>query len=333
MTSGPTENLSRISGTVSIVVPVFNEAGNITPFLTRLNDAVAAGGLTAEIVFVNDGSTDATLGTLIEHQKNDRRLRIVDLSRNFGKEAAIMAGLSAARGEAAILIDCDLQDPPEMIPEMVLRWREGFRIVRGRRVDRSADTAAKRVTAGWFYRLHNYLAEADIEPDVGDFCLLDRTAIDALKALPERTRFTKSLIAWLGYRQAIVPYRRELRASGRTKWSYWQLWNFALDGFTSASTLPLRIWTYLGGAIAVASFIYALFIITLAFTRGIDVPGYASLLTVVLFLGGIQMITLGVIGEYVGRIYAETKQRPLYLIERIYDAPAAGGPEHGQSAL
>jgi glycosyltransferase involved in cell wall biosynthesis len=310
---------------LSIVVPVFNEAENVSPFLDRLGRVLDSLGIAAEIVFVDDGSKDATVCLLLESQRADTRLRVVELSRNFGKEAAIVAGLSAARGRAAVLIDCDLQDPPEIIPDFVRHWREGCRIVRGQRIDRSVDTPAKRMTAGWFYRLHNLLADTAIEPGTGDFALLDRTAIDALLAMPERTRFTKSMIGWMGYRHASVPYRREARGGGRSKWSLWRLWNFALDGLTSGSTLPLRIWTYVGGAIAVAAFLYALFIITLVLARGVDVPGYASLLTVVLFLGGIQMTTLGVLGEYIGRIYAETKRRPLYLVERVHE-PSIDGP-------
>ena len=245
-------------------------------------------------------------------------MRVIDLSRNFGKEAALSAGLDAARGDAVIPIDADLQDPPELIPALIAQWRNGFEVVLARRVDRDTDTFMKRWTAGLFYRLHNLIGDVRIPENVGDFRLLDRRVADALRALPERCRFMKGMFAWLGFRTAVVDYRRAQRAAGRSKFSGWRLWNLAIEGITGFSTVPLRIWTYIGVAVSFTAFAYAAFIVGRTLLLGADVPGYASLIVIMLFLGGVQLIGIGVIGEYVGRIYLETKQRPVYLVrERI----------------
>jgi polyisoprenyl-phosphate glycosyltransferase len=218
-----------------------------------------------------------------------------------------------------IPIDADLQDPPELIREMVKMWRQGFEVVLAQRTDRSSDGFFKRKTAEWFYRLHNIISDPVIMPNVGDFRLMDRKVVDALKKLPERRRFMKGLFAWVGFRQAVIPYTREVRKSGKSKFSKWRLWNFALDGITSFSTVPLRIWTYLGLAIAAFSFSYGAFIIGRTLLFGRDMPGYPSLITVILFLGGVQLIGLGVLGEYLGRIHNETKGRPIYIVRDKYD--------------
>jgi len=247
---------------------------------------------------------------------------VLNLSRNFGKEAALTCGIDYAGGKAVIPIDVDLQDPPELITEMLKLWHQGFDVVLAQRVDRSADHVMKRKTAEWFYLLHNAISDSPIPPNVGDFRLMDRKVVEALKALPERRRFMKGLFAWVGFRQAVIPYSREARQAGMSKFSGWHLWNFALEGITSFSTAPLRIWTYLGLCIALVAFAYGTFIVGRVLLLGRDMPGYASLITVILFLGGVQLIGLGVLGEYLGRIYLETKGRPVYIVRDHYDHEA-----------
>jgi len=305
---------------LSLVCPVRNEEASIGPFLARLVP-VMEGILSVdyEVVFVNDGSTDRTLERLLQAQDRNPAIRVVDLSRSFGKEAALTAGIDASRGDAVIPIDVDLQDPPEIIPEMVARWKEGYEVVVARRTDRSTDTWAKRVTARMFYRLHNRIAEESIPEDVGDFRLLARPVVRALQSLPERRRFMKGLFAWVGFRTVAVEYIREPRQIGKSKFNGWQLWNLALEAMTSFSTVPLRIWTYLGLIISAASLSYAAFILLRTLIHGVDVPGYASLLVSVLFLGGVQLIGMGALGEYVGRIYQEAKQRPVYIVRATHE--------------
>jgi len=301
---------------ISIVCPCYNEADVIEIFVSRLLDVLGPDAGDFELVCVNDGSTDATVPKLISLQDGPITLRIIDLSRRFGKEAAIAAGLDHANGDAVIVIDADLQDPPELIPELIAAWRDGSKVVAARRRDRSADTFLKRNLARAFYRLHNLISATEIPVDVGDFRLMDREVVDVVCKLPERQRFMKGLFSWVGYEPAIVDYVREERASGNTKFNWWRLWNLGLEGITSFSTAPLRIWTYLGLIISGTAFVYGAFIVIRTLAFGVDVPGYASLLTAVLFLGGVQLISLGVIGEYVGRIYMETKGRPIYVVQR-----------------
>lgn len=308
--------------TLSIVCPMHNEQASIAAFFGRVLPVLDALGEAFEIVCVNDGSQDATLEMLLAARQRESRIRILNLSRNFGKEAALTCGIDHARGDAVIPLDADLQDPPEMIAEMVRLWRQGFDVVLAQRVDRGTDRFFKRKTANWFYHLHNAISEPNITPNVGDFRLMDRKVVEALKSLPERRRFMKGLFAWVGFRQATIPYTREARHAGESKFSSWKLWNFALEGVTSFSTAPLRIWTYLGLAIALSAFVYGAFIVGRVLLFGIDLPGYASLVTVVLFLGGIQLIGLGILGEYLGRIYSETKQRPVYIVRDHYDNAA-----------
>jgi glycosyltransferase involved in cell wall biosynthesis len=309
------------------VVPVFNEAGSIEPFLARAKPVLDGLGEAYEIVFVDDGSSDETLARLVAWRERDPAIKIVGLSRNFGKDIALTAGLDHACGAAVVAIDVDLQDPPEVIPDLVAKWREGHDVVYAKRMSRAGDTAAKRLSAAWFYRVHHALSDIDIPSDTGDFRLMDRKVIDALGRVGERNRFMKGLFTWVGFRQAEVGYRREARAAGDSKWTYWRLWNFALDGITSFSTLPLRVWTYLGGAVSLLAFAYALFLIVRTLVHGVDTPGYASLMVVVLFLGGVNLLSLGVIGEYLGRTYTEVKNRPLYLVREShgFDRPARGG--------
>ncbi len=304
---------------VSIVVPCFNEADGIDQFRATLLPVLEAiPGITWEIICVDDGSTDATLPALIAIAKDDGRFKVVELSRNFGKEAAMTAGLDAAKGDAVVPIDADLQDPPELIGQMIEAWRAGAEVVLARRSDRSSDGMMKRKTASWFYALHNRMSKTQIPENVGDFRLLDRVVVEALKTLPERQRFMKGLFAWVGFRTVTIDYARAKRAAGATKFSGFALWNFALEGLTSFSTAPLKIWTYIGAGGALLTFLYILFIITYTILHGTGVPGYASLLVVVLFLGSLQLMSIGLLGEYIGRIYLETKQRPTYIVRQTY---------------
>ena len=229
------------------------------------------------------------------------------------------AGLEYAKGDAVIVMDVDLQEPPELIPEMIEKWREGYDVVYGKRISRQSDSPFKRLTAGLFYKGFNTIADFKIPADVGDFRLMDRAVVNALNALPERVRFMKGLFAWVGFKTYALEFERQERQAGTTKFNYWKLWNFAIDGFTSFSTIPLRIWTYFGLLIAGLAFLYGSFIILKTLLFGVDVPGYASLTTFVLFLGGVQLIGLGVLGEYLGRVYVEVKQRPLYLTTKVYE--------------
>ncbi len=304
---------------LSIVVPFFNEADGVARFRDTLLpclDAIAGTGW--EIICVDDGSADGTLTALAAVAAGDARFKILELSRNFGKEAALTAGLDAARGAAVIPIDADLQDPPALIAEMVAAWRAGAEVVLARRADRSTDGVLKRQSAAWFYKVHNRLSKTKIPENVGDFRLMDRVVVEALKQLPERQRFMKGLFAWVGFRTVTIDYIRAERAAGTTKFSGFALWNFALEGFTSFSTTPLKIWTYLGACSAILTFAYAVYITLRTIFFGIDVPGYASLLVAVLFFGSVQLLSIGLLGEYIGRIYIETKQRPTYLIRRIH---------------
>ena len=306
---------------IALIVPVHNEQDAIGPFLQAVRacvDPLSSNGLAFEFIFVNDGSQDATLAHLADAAQNDMRIRVIDLSRNFGKEAALTAGLDACDADAAIPIDVDLQDPPAIIPQLVEKWQEGYEVVVARRVDRSSDSFLKYRSASLFYRVHNWIAQQKIPHDVGDFRLIDRQVIEALKTLPERRRFMKGLFAWVGFRTATVDYVRQPRTVGRTKFSGWKLWNFALEGITSFSTAPLEIWTYIGATISVFSFLYGLLIVAKTLFFGIDVPGYASLLVSILFLGGIQLLGIGILGQYLGRVYVEIKQRPNYIVRRTF---------------
>lgn len=307
--------------TVTLVVPVFNEATTIVLFLQRIQAVFeSTPRLKGEVLFVNDGSTDDTLDVILGQRSNFAPLVLhaLDLSRNFGKEAALAAGLAEAMGEVVIPIDVDLQDPPELIPVMIEQWEKGYDVVLARRVDRSRDPLMKRLTADWFYRLHNAISDPPLPANVGDFRAMDRTVVDVLKSLPETQRFMKGLFAWVGFRSCMVDYSRPERSAGQSKFNSWKLWNFALEGITSFSAAPLRMWTYLGGLISLASFVFAATIVVRVWVYGVDVPGYASLMVAVTFFGGIQLIGIGALGEYLARTYMESKRRPLYVIRRRY---------------
>lgn len=304
---------------ISLVIPFFNEQQAIDSFyaaVIRVLDDLPA--YEFEVVCVDDGSSDDTLQSLQTLVKNDERFIALELSRHFGKEAALTAGLDATTGAAVIVLDADLQDPPELIPQFIEEWRKGADVVLGCRTDRSSDSWIKRCTAKLFYRIHNQLSDIEIPENAGDFRLMDRSVVEVIKQLPERSRFMKGLFAWVGFRTVSVNYVRATRAVGQSKFSLWHLWNFALDGITGFSTIPLRIWTYIGCVGATLTLVYALFIVLRTLINGIDVPGYASLLVAVLFLGSIQLVSIGMLGEYIGRIFIETKQRPTYIIRSIY---------------
>jgi glycosyltransferase involved in cell wall biosynthesis len=303
---------------LSLVIPVKDEEAAIGPCLAQLIPVLEAMDDPAarlfEILFVDDGSIDTTLDVIRKANSADPRIRGISLSRNFGKEAALSAGLDVARGKGVVPLDVDLQDPPSALPKMVAKWREGNDVVYGVRDNRETDSLPKRLTADLYYRAHNWLSSDKIPEHAGDFRLLDRRVVEVIRRMPERNRFMKGLFAWAGFKQAAVSYHREERKVGKTKYNYWKLWTLALDGITSASTVPLRIWSYLGAFVALGALGYAIFIIIRTLTSGIEVPGYASMMVAVLFLGGLQLLSLGVLGEYVGRILTETKGRPLYVI-------------------
>ena len=302
---------------ISVVVPMHNEEESIRLFFDTLEPVLKALECDYEIICVNDGSRDQTLKLLNNENRRNPSVKVIDLTRNFGKEAALTAGLDFATGDCVVPIDADLQDPPALIPRMVEEWQHGYDVVLAIRADRKSDTLTKRATAGLFYQLMGKIGEIELTANSGDFRLMDRRVIEALRQLPERTRFMKGLFAWLGFRQTSVHYSRPERAAGTTKWNYWKLWNFALEGILSFSTLPLRIWTYIGVLVSAFAGTYALIIIGKTLFFGQDVAGYPSLMVAILFFSGVLMVGLGVIGEYLGRIFIEVKQRPIYLVRDV----------------
>jgi glycosyltransferase involved in cell wall biosynthesis len=301
---------------VSVVVPVYNEEAVLAEFHRRL--AAVLDGLAApsEIVYVNDGSTDGSMAVLAALHAGDARVAVVDLSRNFGKEAAMSAGLDHAGGDAVVVIDADLQDPPELIPDMIRAWREGHDVVLMRRRSRAQESWLKKATARGFYRAMGQIGTIDIPENVGDFRLLSRRAVAAVRRFPERSRFMKGLFAWIGFPCREIEYDRVGRHAGETKWSYWRLWNFALEGITSFSVLPLKLASYIGFATALVAFAYGGYFIVKTLLFGDPARGFPTLVAVVLFLGGLQLMALGIIGEYLARMFIEVKQRPLYLVQR-----------------
>jgi glycosyltransferase involved in cell wall biosynthesis len=321
-----------------VVAPVYNEEAVLPEFHRRLAQVLDRLEASVEVVYVNDGSRDRTLSLLQGLHAQDARVAVVNLSRNFGKEIALTAGLDHARGEAVVVIDSDLQDPPELILELIARWREGYDVVYATRTARAGETFVKKLTAKYFYRLMKLMSRVEIPADTGDFRLLSRRAVDALVKLREHHRFMKGLFAWIGYPHTSVAYERDPRFAGETKWSYWRLWNFAIEGITSFTTGPLKIASYVGLITATVAFLYAVWIVYKTLRFGDPVTGYPSLMVVILFLGGIQLTTLGIMGEYLGRMFNETKQRPLYFVE-AYQQPridaqtsAAGQGAHAAAA-
>ncbi len=306
---------------LSIIVPAYNEEEVLPAFHARLTSALAAiPGLDDrwEVVYVNDGSKDHTLNILREMQKSGGAIGVANLSRNFGKEAAMSAGLKLARGNAVVLIDADLQDPPELIGQMVQVWQQGADVVNMKRISRQGETWFKKASARWFYKVINGLSEVHIPENVGDFRLLSRRAVDALNQLPERNRFMKGLFAWIGYKQVVVEYDRHPRAAGQTKWPYLKLLNFAVEGITGFSVVPLRLASYAGFLTALSAFVYALFLLVKTLVIGDSVKGFPTLILTILILGGLQLMAMGIIGEYLGRLFMESKNRPLYLLDEYH---------------
>ena len=301
---------------LTVLVPVYNEEAVIGEFYRRTVDVCETlDGTRFELLFIDDGSSDRSIELLHDLIQDDPRVSLIRLSRNFGKEAALTAGLDHVDSDAVIIIDSDLQDPPELIPDMLKLWRQGYDTVYGQRTERHGESFTKKVTASAFYRLMAHVGRFSIPRDTGDFRLLSRRAVNALKSLPESNRFMKGLFSWIGYPQIALKYSRDPRHAGDTKFNYWKLWNFALDGITSFTTLPLKLASYIGVLLAFGSFVYGAYVVVKTLLWGDPVPGYPSLMTVILFIGGIQLMFLGVLGEYLGRMFDETKRRPLYLIQ------------------
>ncbi len=302
---------------ISLIIPIYNEEEAIPFFYSAINifkqEYLASHNV--ELVFINDGSKDSSLTILTALANNDAFVKVVSFSRNFGKEPALFAGLGYATGDAIIPIDVDLQDPLEVIPKMIEHYNNGADVVLGKRIDRSTDTWLKRKSAEYFYKLHNKIATSKIEENVGDFRLMSKRVVNHVLMLKETQLFMKGLLSWVGFKTEIVEYTRAERIAGSTKFNGWKLWNLALEGITSFSTVPLKIWSYLGGTVAIASFFYALVIIFQKVFMGIAISGYASIMVAILFLSGVQLIGIGVLGEYIGRSYLESKQRPKYIIE------------------
>ena len=303
---------------LSIIIPFYNEEKNLDYLFERMILILTQLKTTYEIICINDGSKDNTLFNLIQYHKQNSAIKIINFSRNFGKEIALTAGLDYAQGKAVIPIDADLQDPPELMGELVTKWREGFDVVYATRRSRSGESWFKKFSAETFYQTIGKMSQIEIPANTGDFRLMDRKVVEAIKQMPERTRFMKGLFSWVGFKQTSIYFDREPRYQGKTKWNYWKLWNFALDGILSFTLIPLKIWSYLGLVISLVSLVYASFLVIRTLIFGIDVPGYASLMVAILFLGGVQLISLGVMGEYLGRVYEEVKARPLYLIRDLY---------------
>ncbi len=303
---------------LSIIVSMYNEEESLATFFTEVKKVMKKlSSYKYEIVCIDDGSTDKTFEMLEAYAKKDDAIKVVKFSRNFGKEYGMMAGLRFCKGRAAIPMDVDLQDPPNLIIDFVKKWEEGYDMVYGIRNDRTSDTFLKRCTAKLFYKVYNLMTRSPIPYNAGDYRLLDRKIIDAILSLKERNVFMKGIFGWTGFKSCGVKYIRQKRCAGVSKWNYWKLWNFALDGITASTTLPLRIWTYIGSLLSFTGMLYALYIIAKTIIYGVDVPGYASLMVFILLLGGIQMIILGILGEYIGRIFIEVKNRPLYIVDKM----------------
>ena len=302
---------------ISIIVPVYNESHGLKDFHDRLHPVLSELDHENEIIFINDGSGDDTSNKLSKLQLTHTNITTIELSRNFGKEVAVTAGLDYAHGDAAIIIDADLQDPPELIPRMIQKWKEGYEVVYARRTKRKGETVIRKIASYIYYRILQHSTPLHIPEDTGDFQLLDRVVIDAIKLVKERHRYMKGLFAWVGYNQTGIEYDRDPRHSGTTSWGFWKLWNFAIEGITSFTTSPLKVATYFGLVTAASSFVFGINIIIDTILHGNPVAGYPSLMVTILFLGGVQLIFIGIIGEYLGRMFDETKKRPLYFIRKI----------------
>ena len=322
--SRPKESLSQIHPAVllSIIVPFYNEQEVLEEFHSRLTKVLDSLPITSEIVYVDDGSKDNSLDVVSSFTSINSSISVIGLSRNFGKESAMSAGLEHCRGQAVILLDADLQDPPELIPQMIAKWREGYDVVNMQRRQRDGETWFKKFSAASFYKVMNAAAKIDVPENVGDFRLMSREVVDHINQLPERNRYMKGIFSWPGFRQATIQFNRDARFCGETKWNYLKLIGLAMDGITSFSIRPLRIATAVGGLVALSAFIYGVIIVFKTMMFGEPITGYPSMMVVQLALGGIQLLSIGLMGEYIGRIFIETKNRPLYLIQSVVDTPA-----------
>lgn len=320
-----------MSTLLSIIVPAYNEQEVLEEFHRRTaavaDQLLANENIETEILYVNDGSKDNTYSIMQALCEADERVSAINLSRNFGKEPAMTAGFDHAKGDIVVIIDADLQDQPELIVDMVAHWREGYDVVYAQRAERDGETFFKKATASWFYRIIQRISRVEIPKDTGDFRLMSRRAVNALNELREQHRFMKGLFAYVGYPQKALIYHRDARAAGETKFNYWKLWNFALEGITSFTIAPLKLASYLGGSIAFGAFLYALFVVAKTLVWGEQVQGYPSLMVAILFIGGVQLLFIGILGEYLGRVYNESKQRPLYYVEQFHQAKTARNKE------
>lgn len=307
---------SQAASLISIVVPAYNEQEVLTDFHLRLSAVLDTLPIACEIIYVNDGSQDNTLTIIDSLYQEDNRVALVDMSRNFGKEIALTAGLHKAQGDAVVVIDADLQDPPELIPELIREWQNGYDVVYAKRSRREGESFIKKATAHGFYRIMQRMGHVKLPEDTGDFRLLSRRAVDALNTLTEHHRFMKGLFTWIGYKQKAVLYERDPRHAGQTKWNYWRLWNFAIEGITSFTIAPLKFASYSGLVIALGAMAYGIYFLIRTLLYGNPVPGYPSLIVIILFLGGVQLMFIGILGEYIGRIFTETKRRPLYFLNQ-----------------
>lgn len=308
---------------VSLIVPVFNEEQSVERFYQTVRQETSLHGHQIEIVFINDGSTDRTSDLAQAIALADSDVLLINFSRNFGKESALFAGLEYASGDVVIPLDVDLQDPIDVIPRLIAEWEKGAEVVLAKRRDRSSDSYLKRHCAAMFYHLLNRIAYTRIEENVGDFRLMDRKVVDVIKALPEQQLFMKGVLSWAGFNSVTIEYDRASRTSGQSKFNGWKLWNLALDGITSFSTVPLRLWSYVGGTLSLVALAYAVSLILDKIFFGNELPGYPSLMTAILFLGGVQLIGIGILGEYIGRIYMEAKHRPKYVVRSVVKCDSA----------
>lgn len=318
---------------LSIVAPAYNEEGNIHAFLSAITSELEKLGETFEIIFVNDGSRDKTLGLLAAAASKDPRVKVVSLARNFGKDVALAAGLAHTSGQAVIPIDCDLQHPPELISAFVTKWREGYEMVYGVRSKRDEEGFLRRMASRTYYRAMRWVTTVEIPPNAGDFRLIDRKVVDVINQMPERHRFMKGIFAWPGFSTCAVEFQANVRANDRSRWSFFKLWRFALDGLFSFSTAPLKVWTYVGLLSALGAFVYLVITLVQKLAFGIAVPGYASLLIVMLFFNSLLLVSNGIQGEYIGRVFEEVKGRPLYVVGKTFGFPAvSAASDVGQRA-
>ncbi len=326
---------------LSVIIPFYNEGGNVEALFARLTPVLDSLDLAWEVVCVNDGSRDDTLQRLVAAHDRDGRIKVIDLSRNFGKELALSAGLAHSRGDAVVPMDADLQHPPEVLPLFIAKWREGYEVVVAARHARVGQNWKHRFFARAFYWIFDNLSEVKLPREVGDFRLMDRKVVAVINRMPERTRFMKGIFAWVGFRQAVIPYEQGERAGGDTKWGFVKLLRFAIDGLTAFSTFPLRVWSLVGMAVSGFAFVYIVMRLMRTLFFGVDVPGYESLIVSVLFMGGLQLITLGIIGDYLGRVFNEVKGRPLFVVRSAHGfqeetmpqtRPSPGGPPPGGRA-